>query len=281
MTQKQIPISFSNEYKAGNQSHPIADLFGTKEMLQIVIKKLSSQSLIFSLAFIVILVIAYKLCGNQGLPIIAAILFVFLVATVAYLFFEQKSKVEHEDPSTISQLLGEKLNAIAKPTGDFSVQVWTTLAAETTVESRDINIIPSAKQAKYRIGDKINVCFRSTKDCYLTLLNIGTSGKLTILFPNGLYRNNLISANQSYEIPGKEYGFEYGVLGPPGIEKLKAIATLEKVELLASQFSSDGSLFRIETPAAAARDITVIKKNVEAIPTDKWTEATCEFRVNQ
>jgi hypothetical protein len=110
-------------------------------------------------------------------------------------------------------------------------------------------------------------------------MNIGTSGKLIILFPNALHRDNRISANQVYEIPGHEYDFEYQLQGPPGIERLKAIATLEKVDLLEVQLASDGSLFLTEAPAAAARDIAVMKRAVDEISSQQWAEDTWEFQV--
>lgn len=266
-------------HRAGeNQLGTLNNLFGTKELLQLVVKKLSSQALLFSLAIIVILAVSWWLFGDQGFPIIIAIVFVFAVGTVGYLFFEQKSKAEGGDEATMSRLLGEKVNVIRNSSGNFSVQVWTTPAG-TAASSRDIKVVPSTKGAEYRVGNKIIVHFRADRDCYLTLLNIGTSGKLTILFPNALHRDDFISANKEYQIPAQEYGFEYELQGPPGVEKLKAIATLEKVELLESQFAPDGSLFRTVEPTAGARDIAVIKKNVESIPIQQWAEATWEFRV--
>lgn len=271
--------------KAGNQLSLPNDLFGNKELLQLVVKKLSSQALLFSLAIVVVLVTSYvissQLFNKPGYPIIAAILFVFLVATFGYLFVEQKRKAEQGDEATMSQLLGEKLNVIRNSAEAFSVQVWTTPAAETAAVSRDIKVVPSGKRAEYRIGDKVRVHFRANRDGYLTLLNVGTSGKLTILFPNMLHRDNFVYANKEYEIPSQEYGFEYELQGPPGVEKLKAIVTMQKVELLESQFAPDGSLFRTVMPTAAARDIGIIKKQVEAIPANAWAEGTCEFYVGK
>ncbi len=110
-------------------------------------------------------------------------------------------------------------------------------------------------------------------------MNIGTSGKLTILFPNKIYSNNFIEANKRYEIPGSDYGFEYQIQGPTGKEKLKAIVTEEKIILLESQFAADGSLFKTIEPMAAARDISIIEKAVTDIPAHKWNEAYFEFDV--
>ena len=80
-------------------------------------------------------------------------------------------------------------------------------------------------------------------------------------------------------LEGDEYGFEYQLSGPAGIEKLKAIVTESKINLVESQFSPDGNMFKIVSSGAAARDISIIEKKVEEIPQDKWNEAYFEFSV--
>ena len=218
----------TNEHETSRkESNTLSDFFSAKELVQLVAKKLSSQALLFALATIVILVITGSLFSSiKALAITAAILFVFAVAMLGYLFFEQKRKSESGDPETMSQLLGERIKNIWNPSGDISLQLRTTPVTATASGSRDINVISSGKDVQYRIGDKIIVHFSASCDCYLTLLNIGTSGRLTILFPNALHKSNMIRANEFYEIPSKEYGFAYELQGPPGIEKLKAIATM-------------------------------------------------------
>jgi hypothetical protein len=133
--------------------------------------------------------------------------------------------------------------------------------------------------AAYRIGTRIVVTFRANRDCFLTLLNIGTSGRLTILFPNAMHPENRILANRLYEIPAAGDGFEYELAGPPGVERLKAVATLDDVALLESQFAPDGSLFRTVPATAAARDIAVMRKRVEGIPPVRYNEAEWQFAV--
>ncbi len=56
---------------------------------------------------------------------------------------------------------------------------------------------------------KINIYFGSEKDCYLNLINYGTSGKLIVLLPNVLLRDNFIDGNRVYAIPGQDYYFDY------------------------------------------------------------------------
>lgn len=265
-----------------------SDPFGTKEALALAFKKLSSQALVFSLAMVVIVIAAYMV--SVPLAIICVILAIFLIGLLSYLFIEQKHKIDREDPETMSELVGNQLGAIENAPGsgplaaqkdaaEFSIQLSVEEASGTSARSRDIVVRPSGKKNEYQAGDKIVVEFEATRDCYLTLLNIGTSGKLTILFPNALYRENLIKAGTRYQIPGADYGFDYVLQGPAGVEKLKAIATLEKTELMETQFAADGSFFLTHSPSAAARDIAVVKSRISALPKDRWTEASCDFRV--
>ena len=253
------------------------DQFGSAEILKLVVQKLASQSLLFGVAVLVVLLIAWNL-SNGSLKLVIPVLFVFVVALAGYLFAEQKSKVEHNDPATMSRLNGGKMKDISNPASDFTVELWT---APAPIEgARDIAVASKKKKAGYRTGQKIVVGFRASRDCYLTLLNIGTSGKLTVLFPNSLHPDNSIKAGRDYRIPEADDDFEYELQGPTGVEKLTAVATLKKVPLLESNFAPDGSLFRTVDAASGARDIGVIQKKVAAVPKTEWAEDACEFSVS-
>lgn len=258
--------------------------FGTKDILSAVVGKISSQILLFSIAIIVVIVSSYFILGSQALVPTIAILVVFILGAVGYLFFEQKQKIQNGEPETINTILGTKMkkiihNDISTSDNNLKVDLWAENLSKDVNLSRDINVVPVKSGETFKVGDKINIKFKSSKDCYLTLLNIGTSGKLTILYPNTLHQDNFIEGGKLFEIPGDEYGFEYQLSGPAGIEKLKAIVTESKINLVESQFSPDGNMFKIISSGAAARDISIIEKKVEEIPQDKWNEAYFEFSV--
>jgi len=253
------------------------DLFGTAEVLKLVVQKLASQALLFGVAVLVVLLGAWKL-SNGSWKLVIPILFVFVVALAGYLFAEQKGKVEHSDPATLSRLNGGKMQDITNPASAFNVELWS--APAPAAGARDIAVTAKKKKAGYRTGQKIVVGFRASRDCYLTLLNIGTSGKLTVLFPNSLHPDNFIQAGRDYRLPEADDDFEYVLQGPAGMEKLKAVATLKQVALLESNFAPDGSLFRTVDAASGARDIGIVQKKVATVPTAEWAEAACEFSVS-
>ncbi len=143
-------------------------------------------------------------------------------------------------------------------------------------DNRDIMSRPRSEK-KYHIGEKVNLYFKSERDCYLTLLNYGTSGKLTVLFPNALFKDNFIKGNTIYAIPGEDYPFDYRIEGPPGPERIKAIATTDKLDLIKLVYRKD-EIFPVSS--SASRDISVAAKKIEKIEEQqRWAEAMCEFAV--
>ncbi len=165
------------------------------------------------------------------------------------------------------------LDKIKPEASAFDIKVWTE-KGDFQKGARDISVV--ARSRSYRIGDKINLYFSSEKDCYLTLLNYGTSGKMTVLMPNGIHQDNFIKGGKIYAIPGEEYPFDYMLDGPAGTERIKAIGTTRKINLMDMKFNR-GEVFAASS--AAARDISVVAKKMETAGQDGWAEAMCEFEV--
>ena len=55
----------------------------------------------------------------------------------------------------------------------------------------------------YRIGETISFSIKSEQDCYLTVLNKGTTGKATVLFPNAFHPDNYIKKNTMILLPSE------------------------------------------------------------------------------
>lgn len=171
----------------------------------------------------------------------------------------------------------ERLSEIKSSQSTFKIDVWTQEG--TSSIPRDISIVPKTAPVSYRMGDKITFFFRSNQDCYLTLFNLGTSGSITVLFPNRLFQDNFIRADRTYSIPGEGYSFEYVLSGPAGVERIKAIATMEKVNLADLDFSQKDRVFYSVERSAAAKDIQIVEKRMKELPSTGWATAMCEFDV--
>jgi len=131
----------------------------------------------------------------------------------------------------------KNLAELNNPSPDFNVEVWT-----------DKNSTISY------IGDTVTFKFKTDRDCYITLIDVGTDGTVTILFPNYVCKDNRVTAEQVYSIPSPEMGFNIRVAGPAGQEMVKAIATLEPLDI--TQLEATGANFKgIDGPVQYIQDI--------------------------
>ena len=113
-----------------------------------------------------------------------------------------------------------KLANLKQEKQPFTIDIWTD-------------------KKSYRMGEEIRFYFHSDRDCYLTLIDYETNGNVKVLFPNRYHQNNFIKAGRTYVIPGSEYGFKLKIEAPPGIERIKAIATTEPLSLFDLDFRKD------------------------------------------
>ncbi len=101
---------------------------------------------------------------------------------------------------------------------DFGIKLWTD-------------------KGSYNLNDPICFSFRSEKDCYLVLVNIGSSGDITQIFPNRFHSDNRIKGGVNYRIPDESYGFQFRVECPAGTERVYAIAGTRPVNIFNNDFS--------------------------------------------
>ncbi|MFC1834785.1 caspase family protein [Thermodesulfobacteriota bacterium] len=101
---------------------------------------------------------------------------------------------------------------------------------------KNIKIDLSVNKTRVKPGDPVTIKFRADKDCYLTLMNVGTSGRIFRLWPNKYAgENNYLAANTSKEFPSSTDQFRYRIAKPEGIEKIIAYATSEKEKILSEE----------------------------------------------
>jgi len=79
----------------------------------------------------------------------------------------------------------------------------------------------------YRIGESVRVSATVDKDCRLTLLSIGPTGKATRLFPSAVQTDSLVRPGQTVLIPPLESSVHYKASAPTGIQGLIATCRSE------------------------------------------------------
>lgn len=129
------------------------------------------------------------------------------------------------------------------PCPAFGVEIWANTAPAGTrdlvVEALDE--AEDEKMVQARLGDVIRFNFKADRDCYLTLINVGTSGKITVLFPNKYRPDGFIQAGRVYQTETRgEMPFKIRASGPAGSELVKVVATLEPLDLSSLKMGEAG-----------------------------------------
>jgi hypothetical protein len=83
----------------------------------------------------------------------------------------------------------------------------------------------------YTVGQRLKVFVRPKETSYITVLNVGSSGRVAVIFPNFFQRDMQVSAGQTVKVPADGAGWRIEVAGPPGVEVIKVIASREPLRL--------------------------------------------------
>lgn len=151
------------------------------------------------------------------------------------------------------------LEEIKNTQTDFQVELWT-----------------DRKDGQYHIGNDLVIYFKANKDSRVTLFDVGTSGKVHIIFPNEFQENNSIKAGQTYRIPAEDAKWTFKLQGPAGKNILKAIATIQDVQILAQTYTKKAGIFKEinNSEKQLAKDISIALKPVNSM---QWTEVGTEI----
>jgi TolB-like protein len=151
----------------------------------------------------------------------------------------------------------ERLVAIKPDQSSFNLKVWTD-------------------KESYQIGEKIVFSVESEKSGYLTLLDVNPNGNIDVIFPNKFHQDNFIRAGAIYSVPSKDNNFALDIQGPSGLERIKAIITLDAISLLEMDFGQGFHSVQGGT-TRGMRDIKVLSKKILSADSSNWAEAYSEI----
>lgn len=146
---------------------------------------------------------------------------------------------------------------------------------ETTPDEGDgIKIKVWPEKPNYKIGEPLRLRFETNKDAYVTLVNIGTTGGVTILYPNrftGVMPQ--AKARTVYSVPASGDNYEITLSGPAGIELVYALVTSTPLKLSEADFGRGTASGRAEV---LTRDLNIAAKR---LPVKQHTKALLEIDV--
>jgi hypothetical protein len=164
------------------------------------------------------------------------------------------------------------LDKIVQKRPAFEGRIWTSHSANA--KTRDLQCVARTSKNSYTIGEEFTLNVQAQRDCYVTILDLGTSGNLFVLLKN--YR---LQANvpQSLSGPDEQYGWRVG--GPTGVERMKAMFTAQPLNIFPG--AECFTLLNLMGQADALEKISALYTSLNTLAPDSWTDAACEFVVQE
>jgi len=148
-----------------------------------------------------------------------------------------------------------------------------------------INFTITTEKFAYNISDPIFFTLTADRDCYVAVVDIGASGKATLLFPNKWHPDNKIEKGKVYRIPPEGSDFAYRVTGQVGTEHVKVIASLDQVmtnvrslqqEIKTPTEKGAGTFLTMKSPELVLKDIRVAFSGIKP---SRWAAGELKFQV--
>lgn len=159
-----------------------------------------------------------------------------------------------------------------------NLSTWSRLPVKAST-NRGMRIEVWTEKSEYEVGNEVIFYIRSTQDCYVTLVDLQTSGGLYVLFPNSFQEDNFIRGGRIYTIPARDSTFTINASGPPGLEGIKAIATKKKLSL--AQARGGETFIVLRTADAQTEFAKTIADSMLGMPEEQWDIAEWVFEVQK
>lgn len=152
----------------------------------------------------------------------------------------------------------QSVRVIPRPDNDLNVRIWT-------------------QNREYRIGENIQIYYRTSRDAYVLVFSTDANGETRQLLPNSYDSQNFTRGGVTYSIPNRGYSLE--VSPPTGRETLSIVAFRERNQILDTYSARKSEVFpRSQGPRAAIS--RVIVRPDDSDRNRRYAEASTTIQVN-
>lgn len=125
----------------------------------------------------------------------------------------------------------------------------------------------------FRVGDAVEFRARSGRDGYLTIVDLGTDGKVVVIYPSEAGQDNRIAAGQEFVLPTGDLKFEAQL--PSGRGIVRAFVTEKPLDLAFSQ----GEATQAALVGKALRKAVGATSTV--IPVTNWATSSIVYSISK
>lgn len=161
----------------------------------------------------------------------------------------------------------------------LQVRLWVEPTSLPEARTRDIRLVPRDHAGtQFRLGARVRVGFQANQDCWVTLVDVGTSGTVSVFYPPPPGAARPVCAGQSHYFPSAEDGFDFVLSGQTGLETIRAYASCTPFHLDTLQLDAQGRRKPLSS-AMTKRDIAVVASAGAIEPTEDEANASCQFEI--
>jgi hypothetical protein len=151
--------------------------------------------------------------------------------------------------------------------------------AELHNPARPFNLVFgfSANKSSFRVGESLGFRAQSFRSGYLTVVDLGTDGKVSVLFPLEPGQDNRVSTDRTIVVPTAAMSESFQAQSPVGRGMVRAFVTEQPLNLT----FREGSGSQATQVAAALRRALDVSDVGAAVPVGNWATASIVYTITK
>ena len=161
------------------------------------------------------------------------------------------------------------------------VRVWIQSGSVSLAPGwRALRPLPYHADPEYKVGDRLCIEFCTNRDAHMYLLNVDTEGKVALILHSNVWRENHVHCGQNYFIPKEGDTFDLPIEGPPGVEMVIAMATIEQ-SLVFVDWQKLITTFTITQHPISEQELVITEEILSHLPCEQWATGQCRFVIRK
>jgi caspase domain-containing protein/uncharacterized protein DUF4384 len=137
-------------------------------------------------------------------------------------------------------------------------------------------------KSSFGIGENVQFLAKSERDGYLTLVDLGTDGTVTILFPNPYDRDNRVTGGEEITFPTASMASEIQALPPAGRGMVRAFLTSVPLDIAVGEdFTFGKGLLADQIAEAVKQAAGRVPGAPDAVKLDSWGSASIVYEIRR
>jgi Domain of unknown function (DUF4384)/Caspase domain len=153
---------------------------------------------------------------------------------------------------------------------------------ENPAQEFNLQVELAGGASSFGIGESVQFNAQSERDGYLTLVDLGTDGTVTVLFPNPFDRDNRVSAGQRITFPTESMESEIQAMPPAGRGMVRAFLTPLPLDIpVGEDFTFGETLLADQIAKAVMQAAGLVEGSDEAVKLDSWGSASVVYEIRR